>query len=581
MVPIKGEWTPFSDFEDQLLHYRLWGLIPPKSKKIRPIMVTDGYFGVPQPCSVVGYQGENWAVIELDDGYHAIHGEYLAELQPVAYQKLPFSMCFPEILAQYVVLDIETTGFDFRHDRIIEIAAITYEYGKRISEFHTLVNPGMLLPMDITELTGITQEDLMSAPELDEISDSFLSYIGSLPIVGHNAISFDIPFLETQLSREFTNPVIDTLPMARKVFDILPRHKLEYLNDVLKLESKGSHRALNDVETTNALMWACLSPRKYERYVFSACLNERMNRSDSPKKATSKKSPSRPSTSKFKKIDIKTIEASCDCIDQSHPLCGKNIVFTGELSIPREEAMQLAVDVGAILKTSISRKTAYLVVGQQDITLVGVDGMSSKEVKARELNESRKAQIQIINEAAFIALIKNEGNVDAPDTITEVEVYDILKECLADVILQNNVALDQLTCKEGKMYSSVWYGTQMAFRICCRDGHHYFGVSDAYTELCPQLLLDRITKDGRSDGFTNYSFVQNSEGILEFSTFLTACLDKAIDSLAKEFDCCSHYEQCSDAKRCVNPNPSLAVGCGYRRIMKQGRIFYGKNRNVN
>ena len=113
MVPIKGEWTPFGDINDQLNHFRLWGLIPPKSKKLRPIMVVDGYLDAPEPCNVVGYQGHNWAVIELADGFHAIHGEYLAELQPIANQKLPFGMCFAEVLAEYVVADIETTGFDF------------------------------------------------------------------------------------------------------------------------------------------------------------------------------------------------------------------------------------------------------------------------------------------------------------------------------------------------------------------------------------------------------------------------------------------------------------------------------------
>ena len=92
MVPIRGEWTPFKDAQDLIDHYRRWGLIPEKGKQLRPIMVTDGYFGIPEPCTVVGYQTDTWAVIELSDGYHAIHGDYLAELQPAAQQKLPCSI---------------------------------------------------------------------------------------------------------------------------------------------------------------------------------------------------------------------------------------------------------------------------------------------------------------------------------------------------------------------------------------------------------------------------------------------------------------------------------------------------------
>lgn len=418
MVPIRGSWTPFTDELDQINHFRTWGLIPPKSSKLRPVMVTDGYFGAPEPCKVVGYQGDDWAVIELEDGVHAIHGEHLAEIQPAAYQKLPFGACFADILSKYIVLDIETTGFQFHDDRIIEIAAISYEYGKPVDSYHTLINPGMLLPADIIRLTGISQTDVDSAPALEEVSPSFLAFIGDLPIIGHNVLSFDIPFLSAQLSTEFTNPVIDTLPMARKVFDLLPRHKLEYLNTVLQLNSAEAHRALNDVETTNALLWACLAPRKYDRNTYRAFLDHRTSSgSTETKKKTQRKwnpAEDQPSDTfkkpkRFEKIDIKSITPSCSCPDPASPLCGKVIVFTGELTIPREKAMQMAVDAGATLKTAVSRKTNYLVVGKQDIKIVGMDGMSTKEEAAHALNQSGKADIKIISEAEFLQLTPKEG----------------------------------------------------------------------------------------------------------------------------------------------------------------------------
>lgn len=410
MIPVKGEWTPFTDIQDKLVHFRLWGLIPPKSTKLRPIMVTDGYFGVPEPCDVVGYQTDNWAVIELADGFYAIHGDYLAELQPVACQRLPFGVCFAEVLSDYVVIDIETTGFDHRHDRIIEIAAVTYKYGSKVSEFHSLVNPGMLLPPDIISMTGIAQEQVDSAPFLDSIESEFYNFIGNRPIVGHNAASFDVPFLSAQMSVPIGNPVIDTLPMAKSVFSLLPRHKLEYLKNVLLLSDGGSHRALADVETTNALLWACLAPRKYESLVYRAYLEELINHTvptHKPKRAKSVSST--PVKRTFEKVNIKSIVPSCECTNSESPLCEKNVVFTGSLSISREDAMQLAVDAGAVLKSSVSRKTDYLVVGTQDIALVGMDGKSSKEEKAFELNQTGKAQIKIINEKEFIELAKKEG----------------------------------------------------------------------------------------------------------------------------------------------------------------------------
>lgn len=588
MVPIKGTWTPFKNFQDQLEHYRLWGLIPDKSKALRPVMVTDGYWGIPEPCDVVGYQGDKWAVIKLNDSCHCIHGEYLTELQPVAFQRLPFGMCFVEILSKYVVVDIETTGFDYNNDRIIEIAAVSYEYGKKVAEFTSLVNPDMLIPPEIINLTGITQEMVSQAPSLAEVERIFLDFIGNLPIIGHNAVTFDIPFLNRQLSVKLSNAVIDTLPMARKVFDRLPSHKLEYLNVVLQLGISASHRALHDVEATNALLWACLSPRRYENAVNKAYLDDRLCGTVSRKHDNKAKSKSHPVKGRFEKVDIKSIVPSCVCSSSSGPLFGKQIVFTGSLSIPREEAMQLAVDAGAILKSSVSSKTNYLVVGQQDITIVGMEGKSSKEEKAEMLNLSGKASINVICEKEFLDLVHNnnefaetEQTTSSELTLTEDLVYAILKDSLSSVVSANNVDYERLKIKKGKSYSSVWYDTQMAFRICCRDSHHYFGVSNLYAVCAPDDIQPYITKDGRSDGFTNYEFIPDENGVALFSAFLSSALDMAIDSTSKEFDCCSRFEECSNAGRCINPNVAIATGCGYRRIMKKGHIFYGKNRNVD
>lgn len=608
MVPISGEWTRFIDLQDQINHYRLWGLISEKGKKLRPVMVTDGYFGSPEPCEVVGYQGDNWAVIKLSDGYHAIHGEYLAELQPVALRRLPFGVCFVDILARYVVVDIETTGLGSADDRIIEIAAISYEYGKKVAEFQSLVNPEMLIPADITKLTGITQDMVEQAPLLNEIKDEFLDFIGDMPIVGHNALSFDVPFIKRQLSVELQNTVIDTLLMARKVFTLLPCHKLDYLNAILELGSTVAHRAFHDVETTNALLWACLSPRRYENAVNAAYLDGRMDDTKLEKrsnKAKSTKSASASTRRAFEKIDIKKIVPTSESATVSGPLCGKLMVFTGTLSISREEAMQLAVDAGAVLKSSVSAKTNYLVVGRQDITIVGMEGMSTKEEKAAALNRAGKANIQVIDEEKFMELLHTECEDSCEDQLnlfvsplTENDVFEILRPILAVALTENNIGRpDDIIIdpnpENQKNFSPICYVKHdpyecenkhtliKLFRICCRNGHHYFGVSDAYLHLASEELASHITKDGRTPGFTNYAFEQSTDGILLFASFLSSILVSKIDALQNEFECCSRFEECSNAKACIHPNPYLAVVCGYRKILKSGRIFFGENRTVD
>ena len=67
--------------------------------------------------------------------------------------------------------------------------------------------------------------------------------------------------------------------------------------------------------------------------------------------------------------------------------------------------MQMAVNAGAVLKSGVSGKTNFLVVGKQDLAIVGSDGMSNKEEKAHALNESGKGCIKILDEAEFISLL--------------------------------------------------------------------------------------------------------------------------------------------------------------------------------
>lgn len=274
MVPIRGEWTPFTDKQDQIDHYRRWGIISPKGTKLPPIMVTDGYFGVPEPCQVVGYQTDNWAVIQLPDGYHAIHGEYLAEQQPWI-KGLPRGMVFADVLADYIVLDIETTGFSAQSHEIIEISAIRYHYGQKTDEYSTLIHPREEIPTKITALTGIRNEDVANAPTLVETIPMLTDFLGDLPLFGHNIKSFDAPFVRAQTGLPLDNLLVDTLQLSKEAYPLLKSHKLQDLNTALHLHDGAAHRACEDVETTNALLWACLAPRKYENLMWRRYLEDK------------------------------------------------------------------------------------------------------------------------------------------------------------------------------------------------------------------------------------------------------------------------------------------------------------------
>lgn len=159
-------------------------------------------------------------------------------------------------------------------------------------------------------------------------------------------------------------------------------------------------------------------------------------------------------------------------------------------------------------------------------------------------------------------------------------VYSLLQPELMDVVTLNQANSKKLCLKTGKNYSSVWYDTQMVFRICCREKRCYFGIPLVFLNYIPTDLLKFETAAGNSSGFINLEFTATTEGIKVFSSTLAAIIEQSIYLLPKEFDCCSRYNECSDAKKCIQPNPDLAVHCGYRKILKSGKIYYGKNRNV-
>lgn len=296
-----------------------------------------------------------------------------------------------ETLDHYIVLDIETTGFSKENDRIIELAAIHYVYGVESERFCTYIDPEREIPRHITALTGIQQSDVANAPRISSIKSDFLRFIQNYPLIGHNINEFDLPFLSAQLDAVIPNTAIDTLELSRRVFPEMPTHKLSDLKEWLHLHEGISHRAAADVETTNELLWACLYPEKYQDIYQEGIRNGFPKPERSAKKGY---------THRKESISTAEIHPAQNASPDS-PFYGKRIVFTGELSISREHAMRLAAERGAILRTAVSGKTDFLVVGQQDLAVVGADGMSFKEEKAHLLNDLGKGHIQIIDETQF------------------------------------------------------------------------------------------------------------------------------------------------------------------------------------
>ena len=154
----------------------------------------------------------------------------------------------------YISIDLETTGLNPKHDKIIEIGAVKVVDGQTVDTFSTFVNPGCRLEDRIVELTGITDEMLQDAPDMEEILPGLELFLGELPFVGHS-ILFDFSFLMKAAvngKRSFEKKGIDTLKIARKYLAGLEHKNLDFLCEYYQIPHHA-HRALEDAEATRAL----------------------------------------------------------------------------------------------------------------------------------------------------------------------------------------------------------------------------------------------------------------------------------------------------------------------------------------
>ena len=156
-------------------------------------------------------------------------------------------------LADYTIVDIETTGLSPTSNEIIELSAIRVRGNKIVEKFSTLVKPHGTINAYISGLTGITNTMVQSAPDIKTVLPSFQQFLSNDCILGHN-INFDIRFIQhnmmKHLNLSFDNTSLDTVRLARKFCPNLGSYKLSNLASHFNINADGHHRALKDCEMT-------------------------------------------------------------------------------------------------------------------------------------------------------------------------------------------------------------------------------------------------------------------------------------------------------------------------------------------
>ena len=144
--------------------------------------------------------------------------------------------------------------------------------------------------------------------------------------------------------------------------------------------------------------------------------------------------------------------------------------------------------------------------------------------------------------------------------IPEIDAYEKIKPALLEVLFSNGLTEEYLSIEEKKSY----------FSICFRKSSVIVRIRGGKK---PRIEIP--------DGCDYRKIPLSNLGeIHDFVPEIKDSLESVINNIAKEFDCCHLFEKCSNEKVCVHQNKDFALMCGYRKILKSGRIFYGDNRNV-
>jgi len=159
--------------------------------------------------------------------------------------------------ANLVIVDVETTGIDPNHERIIELAAVKIRGDNVEDTFESFVDPERAIPRVIARLTGITSADVFGAPRAYEILPDFVDFLGNAVFVAHNC-SFDWNFIETELLRaqlpKLKNSTLCTVRVARRLLTGLPSRSLGSLIKFFDIKPNHRHRALSDVLSTHQVL---------------------------------------------------------------------------------------------------------------------------------------------------------------------------------------------------------------------------------------------------------------------------------------------------------------------------------------
>jgi DNA polymerase III epsilon subunit family exonuclease len=157
--------------------------------------------------------------------------------------------------ATYCAVDVETSSLRM-NSRVVEVGAVKFNLRGECYEYQSLVNPCEPISPGATDIHGITDDMVASAPRSHDVMPALLNFMRGCVFIAHNA-PFDVKMIGNELARMRsdvpTNPVVCTVRLARLRIQGLPNYRLGTLADHLGIDAAGLHSALPDAHAARCV----------------------------------------------------------------------------------------------------------------------------------------------------------------------------------------------------------------------------------------------------------------------------------------------------------------------------------------
>lgn len=285
----------------------------------------------------------------------------------------------------FVTLDVETSNFDI--GSICQIGMAKYRNGKLVDTFDSLIRPNSSFSQKNIDIHGITADRVKNAPSIFDIYGRILQFVGKDIVVSHT--NFDQKAIVQCLNNaNLPLPAWQWADSSNMVRATVEKWAMSGYSLANVCQSWGyqfhHHNALEDAKACGFIAVTIL--REQGQSIRDWVIDSNVT----PKSA--KRVAPYANTTRSKKGD------------SEGRFTGLNICFTGELSMSRQEIIELASKHGFDVKSGVTKKVHYLVVGTQDLSQLAGHEKSSKHRKADELI-MEGIEIKIISEKDFIRII--------------------------------------------------------------------------------------------------------------------------------------------------------------------------------